>query len=492
MCYPGYSRSAFPSSASAFNVLLSRGANWQGDVRFTTDVPATGELYTSTLSNFVTTTLAILAILVVLIKLNWQMMLMGLPLTPLFLWAPIVFARSIQNASRRVQDKLAEISDKLQESITATNVVLAFTRERWDINRLKRLFSHLPRIRTKHTLLQSLSGQMSYMGTLICLMFFYWLGGRKVLADEMPVGTMIAFAMYMSQMLGQTQTYVGLYNRIQTAMGAAERVFEFMDTQPGIVDSKDAISPSSVLGRVEFDHVCFSYQSGNRVLSDICLSVEPGEMIAIVGKSGAGKSTLVNLIARFYETSSGRILIDNHNIRQVKLESLRKHIAFVFQETFLFATSVRENIALGRMDADFDDITAAAKNANADGFIRQLPDGYNTYVGERGVKLSVGQKQRVAIARALLRNPRILILDEATSSLDSESEQAIQDALFRLMEGRTSFVIAHRLSTIKKSDRILVLDDGKIVEIGTHIELLERGGLYHKLYTMQFESNESD
>jgi subfamily B ATP-binding cassette protein MsbA len=343
-------------------------------------------------------------------------------------------------------------------------------------------------------------------GTMIAVL---WFGGRLVLAGALRPGDLIAFMLYAGNISGTLATFSGLFGQLQEALGAVTRVFELLDTAPTVADRPGAVELGEARGRVSFEDVYFAYEGEGRgeqeraseleqaepgsppaVLKGLALEISPGEVLALVGPSGAGKSTIVNLVPRFYDVQAGSVRVDGHDVRDVTLASLRRQIGIVPQETLLFGGSVRENIRYGRLEASDPEVEAAAMAANAHAFIAALPQGYDTPVGERGVKLSGGQRQRVAIARAILKDPRILILDEATSALDSESEGLVQQALERLMRGRTSIVIAHRLSTIRRADRIAVIVAGELAELGRHAELIARGGLYARLYAMQFREDD--
>ncbi len=323
-----------------------------------------------------------------------------------------------------------------------------------------------------------------------------WFGSRAVLAGTLTPGELVSFLLYTMMIASPIAAYTGLYSQLQQAIGASEHVFDLLDTPPEMQDAPDAIPLPSLTGWVRFEAVNFDYQDSGQplgsgeareVLHDINLAANPGQVVALVGPSGAGKTTLVNLIPRFYDPTAGRILIDGYDIRGVQMRSLREQIGIVPQETSLFSGAIRSNIAYGKLDATQEEIEEAARAANAHDFISRMPQGYDTLVGERGMKLSGGERQRVSIARAILKDPRVLILDEATSSLDSESEQAVQEALDRLMKDRTTFVIAHRLSTITNADKIVVLAGGRIVEQGDHATLLaQEKGLYRRMYAVQF------
>jgi subfamily B ATP-binding cassette protein MsbA len=330
---------------------------------------------------------------------------------------------------------------------------------------------------------------VSFLGFSAIVMVL-WYGSQQVVGGQISPGDLVSFLIYAGTIAASLGTFTGLYSQLQEALGATQRVFGILDTEPDIVDKPDAVPLPPIDGAVQFERVSFSYDSDTgsmgAVLRNINLDVAPGEIVAIVGPSGAGKTTLVNMIPRFYDVTDGTIRVDNYDVRDVQLHTLRTQIGIVPQETLLFGGTIRDNILYGKLDASDEELVAAAKAANAHQFITQLPEGYATLVGERGVKLSGGQRQRVAIARALLKNPRILILDEATSALDTESEALVQEALDRLMQHRTTFVIAHRLSTVQIADRIVVMDRGRVVELGSHQELMALGGLYSRLYGLQF------
>jgi ATP-binding cassette subfamily B protein len=332
-----------------------------------------------------------------------------------------------------------------------------------------------------------------FMGFLVAcsVALTFWFGGPMVQAGVMSLGTLVAFNSYILMLSGPVQRLGNIVNLTAEAFACADRIFEVLDTPFEIRDSPNAAELSTVLGRVQFEHVDFRYSDGRQpTLKDINLDALPGQMVALVGHTGSGKSTLINLILRFYDVTAGRVMVDGHDVRYVTLESLRSHIGVVLQDTLLFSATIRENIAYGRPDAREDEVIAAAKAAQAHEFIMSFPKGYETEVGERGITLSGGQRQRIAIARALLVDPRILILDDSTSSVDMETEHLIQQALNTLMRGRTSFVIAQRLTTVKSADQVLVMDHGRIVERGTHEELLTQAGPYREIYDLQLRDQE--
>ncbi|MCE5286591.1 MAG: lipid A export permease/ATP-binding protein MsbA [Pelosinus sp.] len=419
--------------------------------------------------------------------LDWKLSLLTFITMPLVAQAIKVFGKKLRRASTVMQERSADITSILQESISAVRVIKSFVREEYEIDRFKKEnYSNFRAQMKTAQLMATLTPVIEFLAA-IGVTAIIWYGGIEVINEELTAGSLIAFLVYAVNISNPIKRLSKVYGNIQRALAAAQRVFDVLDTKPEIQDMPGAVELPTIRGEVSFTNVNFGYKEDELALENITLIAEPGQMVAIVGPSGAGKTTIANLVPRFYDPTGGVISIDGVDIKTVTLDSLRRQIGIVPQETVLFNGTVFENILYGRLEATEEEVIAAAKAANAHEFITKTTEGYKTQIGERGSKLSGGQRQRIAIARAILKDPRVLILDEATSALDPESEKLVQQALDKLLVGRTSFVIAHRLSTIQRADLILVMEKGKIVESGTHKELLATGGLYSNLYHLQFD-----
>lgn len=456
----------------------------------TNDVAVMQSAIVDNLIELVTEGSILIGSLAMMIYLDWKLSLLTLMTIPLVGFAMKIFGRKLKRSSTVIQERVAEITSLLQESISAIRVVKSFVRESYEIKRFEEQNWRNFQAAMKNVKLSSLLTPTVEFLAAIAVTFIVWFGGYEVVNEVITAGELVAFLTYAVNLANPVKRLSRVYAAIQKAMAAADRVFDIIDLDEKITDVPGAKPLPPIKGKVEFKDITFSYKEGQPALQHISLKAEPGQMIALVGPSGSGKSTIANLIPRFYDVDSGVITIDDHDIRQVTADSLREQIGLVPQETMLFSTSVMENIRYGRLEATDEEVIEAAKAANAEEFIKELPEGYDTKLGERGLNLSGGQRQRLAIARAILKNPRVLILDEATSALDTESEKIVQDALDNLMVGRTSFVIAHRLSTIFNADQIFVVENGHLREHGTHEELLAAGGLYSNLYNIQFRQNQ--
>ncbi|SFA98512.1 lipid A export permease/ATP-binding protein MsbA [Selenomonas ruminantium] len=452
----------------------------------TNDVAAIQSALVDQLIEMVTEGSILIGSIAMMIYLDWKLSLLTLVVIPLVGQAMKIFGRKLKRNGTVIQERAADITSLLQESISSIRVVKSFVREDYEIKRFINQNILNFQAAMKNVQLTSLLTPTVEFLAAVSVTFIVGFGGYEVVNGQMTAGALVAFLTYAVNLANPVKRLARVYGNLQRAMAAVDRVFAVIDLPEPISDKEDAKSLPKIQGHVEVKNVTFGYKEGVNALEDVSLDVKPGQMIAFVGPSGAGKSTIANLIPRFYEINGGSISIDGYDIRDVKLDSLREQIGIVPQETMLFSTTVMENIRYGRLDATDEEVIEAAKAANADSFIRELPQGYDTTIGERGLNLSGGQRQRMAIARAILKNPQILILDEATSALDTESEKIVQAALDSLMVGRTSFVIAHRLSTIFNADQIYVIDGGRIKEHGTHEELLQQGGLYSHLYNIQF------
>jgi subfamily B ATP-binding cassette protein MsbA len=427
----------------------------------------------------------------VVIVLGHRLSLVLIVFIPFVIVSAGKIGRRVRTTTRKGQDKLADIQHILHETVTGNRIVKAFTMERWESVRFRNAAKKLFRANLKSVAVQALSSPLMDMIGAIAIVLLLWLGRTQIKTGAMKTGTFIAFIIAVFKLYDPVRKIALFNNSLQQALGASSEVFRFLDEQEEVQERPGAKPLPAFRERVRFENIYFSYsgESGpcdSEVLRGINLETRAGEVIAIVGSSGAGKSTLVQLIPRFFDVTSGCISIDGHDLRDVTLESLRAQIGIVTQDTILFNDTVRNNIAYGQPDVPQDAVIEAAKAALAHDFIQRLPDGYDSMIGERGLRLSGGERQRIAIARALLKNAPILILDEATSALDTESEALVQAALHNLMTGRTAFVIAHRLTTVRHADRIVVLENGRIADSGTHEDLLSRLGTYRKLYELQF------
>lgn len=458
----------------------------------TNDVAAMQNAIINNLIELVTEGSILIGSLGMMVYLDWKLSLLTLITIPLVGQAMKIFGRKLKQSGTVIQERLADITSLLQESISSVRVVKSFVREEYEIDRFhKQNMLNFKAVMKNAQQMSMLTPVVEFLAAL-AVTLIVWFGGYEVVNGHITAGSLVAFLTYAVNLANPVKRISRVYGNVQKAMAAADRVFDVMDLPEIITNKPDAKELPPVEGHVKFDHVGFEYKEGVPALTDVSFDVKPGQMVAFVGPSGSGKSTIANLIPRFYDVNSGSVTIDGMDVRDVTMESLREQIGIVPQETMLFSTTVMENIRYGRLDATDEEVIEAAKAANCHKFIMDLPDGYKTKIGERGLNLSGGQRQRIAIARAILKNPRLLILDEATSALDTESEKIVQAALDDLMVGRTAFVIAHRLSTIFNADKIIVIENGHIKETGTHEELLKQGGLYSTLYKIQFNKQEKE
>ena len=462
--------------------LMSRGAE---------DINSIRRFLMFSLRMGVYSTMMLIVITVILFTTHARLAALSLAVMPPLILTAIHLGRTIRPMFNRVQQQFGEMTTVLQENLAGTRVVRVFAQEEREITKFDRslteLFDRQMKAISTWALYFPTMTLLSHIGLAIIL----WYGGRQVLNGSISVGTLVAFNLYLTMLAMPVQSLGFIVNAMMRAIASGDRLFEVIDTQPAIHDNRGARELENPVGEVTFNNVSFAYPGTDEiVLHNINLSAKPDQVIAIIGPTGSGKSTIVQLIPRFYDATEGQVLVDGQDVREYTLLSLRRNVALVMQETFLFSASLRDNIAYGRPDATDEEIIAAAKIARAHDFIMEMPEGYMSVLGERGLSLSGGQKQRISIARAICADPRILILDDATSSVDTETEFEIQMELKNSMSGRTTFVIAQRLSAVKQADEILVVDDGRIIERGQHDDLIKRGGLYARIYDLQLRDQE--
>jgi len=460
--------------------------------RLTNDTDVINQVLTMGLTRMVGSAFILVGILTAMLLLNWRLAIVSFSILPVMVLSTIFFSGRARRAFRTTRKTIGGVTTELEENIAGVKVAQAFSREQANVDAFRQVSAaNRDANVTAQTITSAFAPTLDVLATVgVAIVVGY--GGYLTLNGLITIGVIVAFVQYVRRFFEPVRAISMIWATVQSAIAGAERIFEILDTPTAVTDAADAIELPPIEGKVAFEDVCFEYKPGEPVLEQVNLVAEPGQTVALVGPTGTGKTTMVNLIGRFYDVCGGRVTVDEYDIRRVKKSSLRRQMGIVLQDTFLFSDTVMENIRYGRLEATDEEVIEAAKMANAHDFISRLPEGYETELTEKASNLSQGQRQLISIARAVLAKPRILILDEATSSVDTRTELLIQSALSELLQGRTSFVIAHRLSTIRDADQVIFIQDGRIAERGTHQELLARRGLYYDLYTSQFRAGTGD
>ena len=458
--------------------IVSRGTN---------DVDKITELISSGIANVVVDIITLVGIVAIMLYMNWWLSLITFSVIPLMALFLYFWGRRVRTVYRETRKTIASVSAKMEESVSGMKEIQSYSREGETRREFQQVNLNNMQANVQAGQIMSAFWPAVQIFTAIGNFLVLWFGGAAVMKGDLSIGVLFGFMSYLSRFFGPIQDLSGFWNSVQSALAAAERVFGIMDTPVTVIDDAGAEELSRMEGRITYEGLTFGYEPGQPVLRDIDLVIEPNTTVALVGPTGVGKTTMINLLYRFYDPDEGRVAVDGHDLKDIKLASLRRQMAVVLQDNFLFSASIMENIRYGRLDATDDEIREISDTVGAHEFIMKLPEGYETDVRERGGRLSVGQRQLISLARALLADPRILIMDEATSSIDAYTELIIQQALERVFRNRTSIIIAHRLSTVRNADKIVVLEEGRLAESGTHDELIAGGGLYKQLYEMQFK-----